>query len=157
MIGYYPDVILAGRQINDGMGKFIGEKTVKLMIASGISVKGARVNILGLTFKEDCPDLRNSRVIDIVRELRSYGVDVYVHDPVADPAEAKQEYGVELLEWDRLPKADSLVFAVAHRVYRDIAIEKVASKMAAGGCIVDVKSILDPGAVRRAGYSFWRL
>ncbi len=94
MLGYHPQVILAGRRINDGMGKYVAEQTVKQMIRAGFPVKGARVNVLGLTFKENCPDLRNSRVIDVIRELESYGATVHVHDPVADPAEALHEYGV---------------------------------------------------------------
>src|SRR5499426_3732242 len=98
-LGYHPQVILAGRRINDGMGKYIAEQTVKQMIRAGFPVKGAHINVLGLTFKENCPDLRNSRVIDVVRELDSYGVDVHVHDPVADAAEAMHEYGVKLTPW----------------------------------------------------------
>ena len=92
-------MILAGRRINDGMGKYVAEQTVKQMIQNGGSVKGAAVNVLGLTFKENCPDLRNSRVVDVIEELRSYGVQVHVHDPVADAGEAKHEYGIELKEW----------------------------------------------------------
>ncbi len=100
MLGYQPQVILAGRRINDGMGKFIAEQTIKQMIRNGSQVKGAAVTVLGLTFKEDCPDLRNSRVIDVIRELESYGVDVHVHDPIADADEAVHEYGVKLCSWD---------------------------------------------------------
>ena len=96
MIGYHPQVILAGRRINDGMAKFIAEKTVKEMIRAGLNVKGSKVNILGLTFKENCPDLRNSKVVDIIHELRSYGVEVHIHDPVATVADALHEYGLEL-------------------------------------------------------------
>src|SRR5690349_2639801 len=102
-LGYHPQVILAGRRINDGMGKYVAEQTVKHMIRAGFPVKGGRVNVRGLTLKENCPDLRNSRVIDVVHELRSYGADVYVHDPVADAGEAMHEYGVELSSWDDLP------------------------------------------------------
>jgi UDP-N-acetyl-D-glucosamine/UDP-N-acetyl-D-galactosamine dehydrogenase len=103
-LGYHPQVILAGRRINDGMGKYVAEQTVKQMIQAGFPVKSAKINVLGLTFKENCPDLRNSRVIDVVRELQSYGADVYVHDPVADVAEAMHEYGVTLTSWDSLPR-----------------------------------------------------
>jgi UDP-N-acetyl-D-galactosamine dehydrogenase len=116
-IGYHPQVILAGRRINDGMGKFIAEQTVKHMIRNGSQVKGARVNVLGLTFKENVPDIRNTRVIDVVHELRSYGVDVHVHDPVADALEARHEYGVELEPWEALPRAGAVVLAVAHRQF----------------------------------------
>ena len=155
--GYHPEVILAGRRINDGMGKFIAEKTVKLMIASGSSIRGAKVNVLGLTFKEDCPDLRNSRVIDIITELKSYGIEVNVHDPAADTAEARHEYGIDLVEWDRLPSADAVVLAVAHREYRGMTPAQIGKHLRSGGGVVDVKAVLDPAAVRAAGYAFWRL
>src|ERR1035437_588372 len=115
MLGYHPQVILAGRRINDGMGKFIAEQTVKQMIAAGSYVKGAKVNVLGLTFKENCADLRNSKVADVINELKSYGVEVFVHDPYADPEEALAEYGVNLLAWADLPSADAIVAAVSHR------------------------------------------
>ena len=155
--GYHPEVILAGRRINDGMGKFIAEKTIKLMIASGSSIKGARVNVLGLTFKEDCPDLRNSRVIDIISELKSYGVEVFVHDPSADSDEAEHEYGIGLTEWERLPEADAVVLAVAHTEYRKLKPTDLARQLRPGGGVVDVKSVLSPDEVRSAGYAFWRL
>ena len=105
---------LAGRRINDGMGKYVAEQTVKKLIQSGASVKGAKALVLGLTFKENCPDLRNSRVIDVIRELQSYGVEVIVHDPVAESAEAEHEYGVSLVDWDAVPKVDAIVAAVSH-------------------------------------------
>jgi UDP-N-acetyl-D-galactosamine dehydrogenase len=155
--GYHPEVILAGRRINDGMGKFIAEKTIKLMIASGSSIKGARVNVLGLTFKEDCPDLRNSRVIDIISELKTYGVEVFVHDPSADSGEAEHEYGIPLTPWESLPQADAVVLAVAHREYRKLKPSDLAGRLKAGGGVVDVKAVLAPDEIRSAGYGFWRL
>src|SRR5438046_1149495 len=114
-LGYHPEVILSGRKINDNMGKFIVEQTIKQMIHIGNPVKDAKVNVLGLTFKEDVPYLRNSHVIDVINELKSYGVQVFVHDPVPDPEEARNEYGLELVSWDELPKAEAMVVAVAHR------------------------------------------
>src|SRR6267142_423278 len=117
MLGYHPQVILAGRRINDGMGKFIAEQTVKQMIRTGSHVSGSKVNVLGLTFKENCPDIRNTRVIDLIHELKSYGVDIHVHDPVPDAGETRHEYGLELEPWDALPRADALVVAVAHRQF----------------------------------------
>lgn len=155
--GYHPEVILAGRRINDGMGKFIAEKTIKLMIAAGSSIKGARVNVLGLTFKEDCPDLRNSKVIDIITELKTYGVEVFVHDPSANSDEAVHEYGVGLTDWDSLPQADAIVMAVAHKEYRMLKPGDFAKQLKAGGGIVDVKSVLSQAEVKAAGYQFWRL
>jgi UDP-N-acetyl-D-galactosamine dehydrogenase len=156
-LGYHPQVILAGRRINDGMGKFIAEQTVKRMIRSGLPVKGSHVNVLGLTFKEDCPDLRNSRVIDVIRELHSYGVDVHVHDPVADGREAHHEYGVELENWDALPKADALIVAVAHKAYLEMPYASLAGKLVADGTVFDVKSKLDPARLREIGLQVWRL
>ncbi|MDP2881248.1 MAG: nucleotide sugar dehydrogenase [Azonexus sp.] len=157
MVGYHPQVILAGRRINDGMGKFIAEQTIKQMIASGSSVKGARVNILGLTFKENCGDLRNSRVIDIIKELKSYGVAVFVHDPYGDPAEALHEYGVALSSWENLPRAEAIVAAVSHQEYVEKAVGALADKVVSGGCFIDVKAAFDEKALKAAGVTVWRL
>ena len=156
-LGYHPQVILAGRRINDGMGKFVAEQTIKQMIASGSHVKGAKVNVLGLTFKENCGDLRNSKVIDIIRELKSYGVDVHVSDPLADPEEAMHEYGVRLEHWDDLPRADAIVAAVAHREYAELGVEALGRKLVEGGAFIDVKAAFDPRAIRAAGLRLWRL
>jgi len=154
MLGYHPQVILAGRRINDGMGKFIAEKTVKLMIQSGSSVKGAKVIVLGLTFKEDCPDLRNSKVIDVIRELQDYGCEVSVNDPLADAAEAKHEYGVSLKPWDQFPvNADAIVVAVAHREYRDKPASQLFAALRPGGAIIDVKGCVSD----TLGHPVWRL
>ncbi|MFC5510918.1 nucleotide sugar dehydrogenase [Massilia jejuensis] len=157
MVGYHPQVILAGRRINDGMAKFVAEKTVKSMISSGFQVKGAKVNVIGLTFKENCPDLRNSKVADIVHELQSYGVDVHVYDPTADSAEAEHEYGIKLESWDSLPKADALVAAVPHKEVLALSLADFQSKLNNGGCFIDVKSQFDEKALREAGYCVWRL
>jgi UDP-N-acetyl-D-galactosamine dehydrogenase len=157
MIGYHPQVILAGRRINDGMGKFIAEQTVKHMIHNGSAVKGAKVNVLGLTFKENCPDLRNSRVVDVINELRAFGVDVHVHDPVSDPAEARHEYGLELTEWNRLPRAEAIVLAVAHQEYCDKSLDDYLEKIVPTGCFVDVKSMFEPARLREKGLKVWRL
>lgn len=157
MLGYHPEVILAGRRINDGMGKFIAEQTVKQMIRAGSQVKGAKVNVLGLTFKENCSDLRNSRVIDVIQELQSFGIEVHVHDPVADPAEARHEYGVELESWDQLPQADAFVAAVAHRALVEKPFAQYLAKVMPGGCFIDVKSQFDQALVEGAGLTLWRL
>ena len=157
MLGYIPQVILAGRRINDSMGKHIAEQTIKKMINAGSSVKGAKINVLGLTFKENCPDLRNSKVIDIINELQSYGADVHVHDPMAEAAEAKHEYGVTLRAWDDLPKADAIVAAVAHKDFLSRPISDFQSKVKAGGCFIDVKCLFDPAAIKGAGLHLWRL
>jgi len=157
MIGYHPQVILAGRRINDGMGKFIAEQTVKHMIRNGSQVKGARVNVLGLTFKEDCPDIRNTRVIDVIHELKSYGIDVHVHDPVPDAEEARHEYGLTLESWDALPCADAIVVAVAHRQFVARPLADYFVKLVKRGCFIDVKSRFDMKAVEQAGHTAWRL
>ncbi|HZV65395.1 MAG TPA: nucleotide sugar dehydrogenase, partial [Telluria sp.] len=157
MIGYHPQVILAGRRINDGMAKFVAEKTVKSMIAAGFHVKGSKVNVLGLTFKENCPDLRNSKVADIVFELQSYGLDVHVYDPVAAADEAQHEYGITLESWDSLPRADALVAAVSHKELLARPQAELAAKLNAGGCFIDVKAQFDQKALTAAGFSVWRL
>jgi UDP-N-acetyl-D-galactosamine dehydrogenase len=155
--GYHPQVILAGRRINDGMGKYVAEQTVKQLISGGAPVKGADVIVLGLTFKENCPDLRNSRVIDVIRELESYGARVSVHDPVADPREAVHEYGVELLPWERLPRAVAIVAAVAHRQFAARPLDDYLAKLAPGGLFVDVKCQMDRAELLRRGVRVWRL
>jgi UDP-N-acetyl-D-galactosamine dehydrogenase len=157
MLGYHPEVILAGRRINDNMGKFIAEQTIKQLIRAGHPVKGAKINVLGLTFKEDVPDLRNSKVINVINELRSYGVEVAVHDPVSEPEEAMHEYGIRPIEWDQLPVADALVVAVAHKHFLQRPLTELTAKLNRGGCFVDVKSKFDTAAIQKLGYSIWRL
>jgi UDP-N-acetyl-D-galactosamine dehydrogenase len=156
-LGYHPQVILAGRRINDGMGKYVAEQTVKHLIQEGFAVKGADVVVLGLTFKENCPDLRNSRVIDVIHELESYGCTVHVHDPVADAAEARHEYGVDLVPWDKLPRAAALVAAVSHNEFRERPIADYVALAAPGGLFVDVKCQADAAALRAHGLKVWRL
>ena len=156
-LGYHPQVILAGRRINDGMGKYIAEQTIKQMIQAGFSIKGAHINVLGLTFKENCPDLRNSKVIDVIRELESYGATVHVHDPVAEPAEAEHEYGVKLVSWEHLPRANAIVAAVAHKQFADHSTDEMLSKLSAEGVYVDVKCTADAPLLRSRGVHVWRL
>ena len=154
MLGYHPQVILAGRRINDGMGQYIAEQAVKLMIRQGTHIKGARVVVLGLAFKEDCPDLRNSKVIDVIRELEDYGCAVTVHDPRADAAAAREEYGVTLTPWGELPgDADALVVAVAHGEYREMTPAELLGCLRPMGSVIDVKGMVaDP-----LGRPLWRL
>ncbi len=157
LLGYHPEVILAGRRINDGMGSHIARKAVQQMIHAGRSIKGARVNILGLTFKENVPDIRNSKVIDIIRELHEFGVETFVHDPAASAEEALVEYGLRLCGWDDLPAADALVLAVPHRRFIELPRDANLRKIVRGGCLIDVKSVCDAAAFRREGISVWRL
>ena len=156
-IGYHPEVILAGRRINDSMGKFIAEQTIKQIIQAGHSVNGSHVVVLGITFKEDCPDSRNTRVIDVVNELKTYGLQVWVHDPVADVAEARHEYGLELHPWEALPKAKAIVGAVAHKEFLGKHLNEYLKKLEPGGCFIDVKSRFDTKAFAAAGVKTWRL
>jgi UDP-N-acetyl-D-galactosamine dehydrogenase len=157
MLGYHPQVILAGRRINDGMAKFIAETTIKNMIAAGSTIKGAKVNVLGLTFKENCADLRNSKVADVITELQSFGVEVFVHDPFADPVEALHEYGVELSAWNDLPRADAIVAAVSHSQLCALSVDDFQKKLVKGGCFIDVKACFDSAALTEAGIKVWRL
>ncbi|CDW95485.1 MULTISPECIES: nucleotide sugar dehydrogenase [unclassified Thiomonas] len=157
MLGYHPQVILAGRRINDGMGKYIAEQTIKQMSQAGLPIKGSDVIVLGLTFKENCPDLRNSKVIDVIRELASYGVNVIVHDPIADAAEAVHEYGVTLTPWAELPRAQAIVAAVAHQAYKDMSVAETLEKLLPSGIFMDIKCQYDAAALRSHGAQVWRL
>ncbi len=158
MLGYHPQVILAGRRINDGMAAYVAQQTVKGMIHNGVTVKGAKVIVLGLTFKENCPDLRNSKVADLVKELHSFGCDVAVHDPLAESPEAEHEYGIRLTPWEHLPEAaDALVAAVSHKEYLAMSLAELTNRLKPGGVFTDVKSIYDPVAIRAAGFKLWRL
>ncbi|MBU5636090.1 nucleotide sugar dehydrogenase [Geomonas sp. Red69] len=156
-LGYIPQVILAGRRINDGMGKFIAQRTVKEMIRAGHNVLGVRVTVLGLTFKEDCPDLRNSKVIDIIHELQDYGIEVQVCDPLADPDEARHEYGVTLVPADKLQVAEALVIAVAHKEYRGMSPEQLKGMMNGSPLVIDVKGIFKAEQLAAHGIRLWRL
>ncbi len=155
--GYIPQVILAGRRINDGMGKFIAQRTVKEMIHSGHNILGSRVTVLGLTFKEDCPDLRNSKVIDIISELEDYGVEVQVCDPCADSAEAVHEYGITLCPAAELKPAAAVVAAVSHELFRGWSAAEMVLLMAENPVLVDVKGIYDQQQMKNAGIRVWRL
>ncbi|HEY8102335.1 MAG TPA: nucleotide sugar dehydrogenase [Burkholderiaceae bacterium] len=157
ILGYHPEVILAGRRINDSMGKFIAEQTVKQLIKAGSHIQGAKVTVLGITFKEDVPDLRNSKVADLIEELLAYGVEVFVHDPVADAEAARQEYGIELLAWEELPQAEAIIVAVAHHSLSTMPISAYIEKSVTNGCFIDVKSTFDTVSLCNAGMRVWRL
>ncbi len=155
-IGYIPQVILAGRRINDGVGQFIAQRTIREMIHAGQKILGATVTVLGLTFKENCPDIRNSKVIDIIRELQDYGINVQVHDPLADPGEVEHEYGLKVVPFDLLKPAAAVVVAVAHRQFREMAV-KGYKDLLNGSVLVDVKGIFKPEEMEAQGIRFWRL
>ena len=156
-IGYISQVILAGRRINDSMGKFIAQRTVKEMLRAGHNVVGGVVTVLGLTFKEDCPDLRNSRVIDIIRELRDYGLTVQVHDPLAEAAEAKHEYGVDLVAWDSLLPSDAIIGAVSHASYASLKAADLRAMLKDAPVVIDVKGMFDRAELEREQFRYWRL
>jgi UDP-N-acetyl-D-glucosamine/UDP-N-acetyl-D-galactosamine dehydrogenase len=157
MLGYHPEVILAGRRINDSMGNFIAQQTVKQLIQAGSPIKGATVNVLGITFKENVPDLRNSKASNLIAELRAYGVEVHVHDPLADPEEARQEYGIELTPWESLPRADAIVVAVAHDAFVARPDSAYLEQLKPGGCFMDIKARFDRARLSAAGARVWRL
>ncbi|WP_305041808.1 nucleotide sugar dehydrogenase [Geoalkalibacter sp.] len=159
-VGYHPQVILAGRRINDGMGKYVAEMTVKKLIQADKAVKNARVLVLGLTFKEDVPDIRNTKVVDIVNELREYGIEVLVHDPLASAEEARHEYDLKLTPWEEVGALDAVILAVSHRQYAELTPLRLREMTANGngrGVVIDVKSLLNPAAIREQGLVYWRL
>ena len=157
-LGYHPQMILAGRRINDRMGKFIAERAVKMLISAGKQVRGARVAILGITFKEDVPDLRNTKVVDIINELQDYGVDVLVSDPLADPDEARRYYGVDLQPSDGLRNVDAVILSVMHRAYLEEGLKGIAGRCNGGNALViDVKGCFRPEEAQELGITYWRL
>lgn len=157
-LGYHPEMILAGRRINDSMGKYIAERAVKMMIIAGKQVLGARAAVLGLTFKEDVPDLRNTKVVDIIRELQDYGVEVRVHDPLADAEEARKHYGIDLVPMEGMSGADAVILAVPHAFYRNMGLDAV-SRLCVDSrpLVIDVKGAFTPEAARRIQAHYWRL
>jgi UDP-N-acetyl-D-galactosamine dehydrogenase len=157
-VGYHPQVILSGRRINNGMGKFVAEQTMKLLSQLVRPVNELKVGVLGLTFKENVPDLRNSKVPDIINELREYGVNVLVHDPIAEHEEAVSEYGIHLVDWKQLKDLDGIVIAVAHRPFAEMSLTDLLTPLRSqkNGVLVDVKSVLDPGKIPGT-LKYWRL
>lgn len=157
-VGYHPQVILAGRRINNGMGKFVAEQTMKLFGQLARPVNDLKVAVLGLTFKENVPDLRNSKVLDVIQELREYGVEVLVHDPIAEPEEASAEYGIHLQQWNDLKDVDGLVIAVAHRTYAEMGLQELLKPLRSQqeGVVIDVKCLLDQTKLPKT-LKYWRL
>ncbi len=157
-LGYHPEMILAGRRINDGMGKYVAEKAVKMLISAGKPVQGAAIAILGLTFKEDVPDLRNTRVVDIIAELADYGVRVIVHDPLADPQEARRYYGLDLQQLDNINGVDAVIIAVIHAAYRKMGLQKIVALCnEKTPLILDVKGGFSAGEAENKHIGYWRL
>jgi UDP-N-acetyl-D-galactosamine dehydrogenase len=156
-LGYQPEVILAGRRINNNMGAYVASRVVKLLIDADITVKGARVGVLGLTFKEDCSDIRNSKVPDILRELEQFGIRPLVHDPLASAGEAMREYGVRLVPLEEMSQLDSVILAVSHKWYLERGAAPLFDMVRAGGVVADVKSVLDPGLAEQRKQRYWSL
>lgn len=165
-LGYHSQVILSGRRINDGMGKYVGESTVKNLIKANKQVKGARVAILGMTFKEDCPDVRNSKVIDIINELKEYGINVFVTDPIADAKQVKEEYGVKLTKFEDIKDMDAVVVAVGHKAYISLSLDSIKDLYGVKSLslsnedklvLVDVKGIFNKKEAQLKNYLYWRL
>lgn len=160
-LGYHSQIILAGRRINDAMGKHVAEHVVKNLIAVGSQVKGAKVAVLGFTFKENCSDTRNTKVIDIVTELREYGIEAEVCDPVADAEEAKKLYGITFVPFKAISNVDALVIAVSHEVFSQMGMQEIDRLFKAvpnhEKVVMDVKSILDRRRMVEAGYRYWSL
>ena len=158
MLGYHSQIILAGRRINDDMGKYVAENVVKNLIAADKAVRNARVAILGFTFKENCPDTRNSKIIDVVNELREYGIEPMIADPVADAAEAKRLYCIEFIDINTVKNMDAIVLAVAHNELKSLTMEDIDAMFGEGKkVLVDVKGLLNRNKYEAAGYSYWRL
>ena len=158
ILGYHPQVIKAGRRINDGMAAYVAQQTIKQMIRSGTNIRGAKVIVLGLTFKENCSDLRNSKVADLVKELQEFGCEVYVHDPLAEAEQALYEYGITLREWHQLPQnADAIVAAVSHAKYTTQPVANLLAPLKRCGVFIDMKSAYMPEAITATGAYLWRL
>lgn len=158
MLGYHSQIILSGRRINDDMGKYCAENCVKNLIAADKSVKDAKVAILGFTFKENCPDTRNTKIIDIVNELKEYGINPIISDPQADADEAKHLYGVEFVDMDSIKNMDAVILAVAHTEFSDFSIDRMNEFFGTGKkVLLDLKGLLDRKEYEAAGYSYWRL
>ena len=155
-LGYHPQVILSGRRTNEGMGCYIAQRVVKLLAHGSVPVANARVGILGLTFKEDVPDIRNTKVVDVIAELRQFGIEPMVHDPRAEPEQAHEEYGVTLRPWSELERLDALVLAVPHREFKQRPRSEIFGLLAPGGVLVDIKSIFSPSDVP-AELRYWSL
>jgi len=160
-LGYHSQIILAGRRINDDMGAYVAQQLVKKLIATDVPVKSAKVAILGFTFKENCPDTRNTKVIDIVNELKEYGITPVIADPCADAEEAMREYGLAFVDAAEIKDMDAVILAVAHEQFKDLTMEELDKLFKTADnekkVLVDVKGLLDRKSYEAAGYRYWRL
>lgn len=156
-MGYIPQVLLAGRRINDNMGRYVARKGIKLILKNGLELSNLQAAVLGFTFKENCPDVRNTKVIDIVHELEDYNAKVFCCDPVADKEDATHEYGISFVNFAEIPPVPLLILAVAHQEFKDMSLDDILSKVKPGGIVLDVKSILPKDEIERRGFIIWRL
>jgi UDP-N-acetyl-D-galactosamine dehydrogenase len=158
-VDYHPEVILAGRRINDGMGRHVAQRCIKMMIQNGGCTSQSRVAVLGLTFKENVPDLRNTRAIDVIREIEEYNCEVLVHDPLVDLEEAREEYGLDLVGVDALKDLDAIVLTVGHEEFTAFTPENIRAmfRNPESGVLVDVRGVLDRETFESAGIAYWRL
>lgn len=157
MMGYHPDVILAGRRINDGMGKFIADQIIKQLIALNVNIHSAKVNILGLSFKPNVQDTSNSKIVDVIRELESFGVEIFVHDPIVKPSDALARYGINLSPWNALPVADALVIGAPHQIFLETKLDLLLEKLVPKGLFVDINTKFDRVQIESKGFSTWAL
>ena len=155
--GFYPMLILDGRRVNDMMGKFIAEQTIKKLIHQGVQIKGARIAVLGMTYKENYPDVHDNKVIDVIKELQSYEVDLFVHDPLADSTVVKNEYDIHLTKWDELTQLDAIILTVAHQYYLDKSIVEFKKLLTQSGLVMDVKSRFNKQDFSDTDITLWRL
>jgi UDP-N-acetyl-D-galactosamine dehydrogenase len=156
MVGYHPEIILAGRRINDGMAKFIAEQIAKLQVRRGRAVLGSRAGVVGVTFKENCRDTRNSKIFDVIGLLRDYGMTIHAHDPIADAADTLREHGEVLVGWEELPPSDVLIVAVGHREIVSLGAARILEKVVDGGCIIDIQARFDAAEFTGRNVSYWR-
>ena len=157
-LGYHPELILAGRRTNNNISNYIAQQTIKKMISNGTNILGASVIVLGFTFKENCSDLRNSKVADLVKDLQDFGCEVLVHDNLANPIQVKEEYGITLTDWDKLPQnVDAIVAAVAHSYYTTKSVSNLLTPLKPGGVFIDIKAAYTPDDVIATGATLWRL
>ena len=155
MLGYHPEVILAGRRINDGVSSFIVQNTIKHLINAGSNIKNANIGVLGLTFKEDCSDMRNSKVVDLINQLEEFGCNVIVHDPEADATISEEAYNISLTKWEDLPdNLDAIVLAVPHKFYKEKDETELLKNLSPSGVVIDIKSILSKSYSK---HFIWRL
>ena len=157
-LGYHPEMILAGRRINDAMGKYIVEQVIKMLIKAGKQVRGTKIAVLGIIFKENVPDLRNTKVVGIINELKDYDIKVLVHDPLADAEEAKRYYGIQLQELDTIDRVDAVIVAVAHKAYKEIGLQRIADLCKDGKqLVIDLKGSFSLSEARELNITYWRL